>query len=393
MAIKIQGSTIIDDARQIVGVSTIFLDNVDPTTIGLTTTFSVNAEESGVTGVTFNDDGTRMFIIGNGGDNVSQYSLSTAWDLDSASYLSGEDYDDRGDGEPRGVTWSSDGKYFYAHDREDIYQHESVTPFSLTGAYYTEKTYSYQAETGSAGAEVKFKIDGTKMYVSETSTDRIYQYSLATPWDVSTASYDSVFADFGSDETALAGFAFNPSGTKLIICGNTGDKLIYYTLSSPWDLSTLSSGTDIATGPDNPLGIYWRKDGGKLYVANSNADNIVEYTITQSNEGVLSFISGDAQFYGYNEFYGDIEVYGDTTTRGDLSVEGTLTIGDDNPGANLSINGISDLSTILRTNNIENSYKEKAESLKEVLRVTAEQRAAEAKSNAEVAAAQAKYYN
>jgi DNA-binding beta-propeller fold protein YncE len=358
MAIKIQGSTIIDDGRQIVGVSTIFVDNVDPTTIGLTTTFSVNAEESSVVGVTFSDDGTRMFIIGNGGDNVSQYSLSTAWDLDTASYVSGEDYDDRADGEPRGVTWSSDGKYFYTHDREDIFQHESVTPFSLTNAYYTEKTYTYSAETGSAGAEVKFKIDGTKMYVSENSTDRIYQYSLATPWDVSTASYDSVFADFNSDETVLNGFAFNPSGTKLIICGSTGNKLIYYTLSTPWDLSTLSSGTDIATGLNNPYGIYWRNDGGKLYVANANSDNIVEYTITQSNEGVHSFISGGVQFYGDNEFYGNQTFIKDVSTRGDLSVEGTLTIGDNNPGANLSINGVSDLSTILRTNNIENSYKE-----------------------------------
>ena len=115
MAIKIQGSTIIDDNRQIVGVSTIIVDNVDPTTIGLTTSFSVNAEENSVVGVTFSDDGKRMFIIGNGGDNIFQYSLSTAWDLDTASYLSGEDYDDRGDTEPRGITWSWDGKYFYAN--------------------------------------------------------------------------------------------------------------------------------------------------------------------------------------------------------------------------------------------------------------------------------------
>ena len=81
-----------------------------------------------------------MFIIGNSGDNVSQYSLSTPWDLGTASYLSGEDYNDRGDGEPRGVTWSWDGKYFYTNDREDIFQHQAATPFSLTGAEYIGKT-------------------------------------------------------------------------------------------------------------------------------------------------------------------------------------------------------------------------------------------------------------
>ena len=50
-------------------------------------------------------------------------------------------------------------------------------------------------------------------------------------------------------------------------------------------MNTLSSGTDIATGLNNPYGIYWRKDGGKLYVANASGDNIVEYTITQYNDG------------------------------------------------------------------------------------------------------------
>ena len=320
MAIKIQGSTIIDDNRQIVGVSTIIVDNVDPTTIGLTTTFSVNSEETSVLGVTFSDDGTRMQILGNGSDIVRQYSLSTPWDLGTASYLSGEDYDDQADSEPRGITWSWDGKYFYANDREDIFQHQTVTPFSLTDAEYTGKTYKYNTETGSNGISVKFKLDGTKMYVSESGTDRIYQYSLATPWDVSTASYDSVFVSLQSDETSLTGFAFNPEGTALIITGTTGDKLIYYTLSTPWDLGTLSSGTDIATGLNNPYGIYWRKDGGKLYVANASADTIVEYTITQNNEGVRSFISGDTESFGDGRSYGTQEFYGNAVFEKNLEV-------------------------------------------------------------------------
>jgi len=335
MAIKIQGSTIIDDNRQIVDVSTIFVDNVDPTTIGLTTSFSVNAQEASVLGVTFSDDGKRMFIIGNGGDNISQYSLSTAWDLDTASYLSGEDYNDRADSEPRGITWSWDGEYFYANDRQDVFQHQTVTPFSLTGATYTGKFYTYSAQTSNYGVQVQFKTDGTKMYVSESSGDRIYQYSLATPWDVSTGSYDSIFFDFTSDETALTGFAFNPTGKKLIITGNTGDKLIYYTLSTPWDLSTLSSGTDIATGLNNPYGIYWRKDGGKLYVANSSSDNIVEFTITQNNDGVRSFILGDTESYGGGKFYGENEFYGNVVLENNLKVT-NISAGSSSIGFNTS---------------------------------------------------------
>jgi hypothetical protein len=45
----------------------------------------------------------------------------------------------------------------------------------------------------------------------------------------------------------------------------------------------------------------------------------------------------------------------------------------------------------VKKQNPQNSYDSKAESLKEVLRVTAEQRAYEAKSNAETSTAQAKF--
>ena len=134
MAIKIQGSTIIDDSRQIIGVSTIFVDNVHPTTIGLTTDFSVSGQESAPHGVTFSDDGTRMFVLGQGTGIVKQYSLSTPWSVDTASYLSGEDYNDIADAYGRSLSWSSDGLYFYAGDRQDVYQHRAVTPYSLTGA-------------------------------------------------------------------------------------------------------------------------------------------------------------------------------------------------------------------------------------------------------------------
>src|SRR3990167_8046022 len=34
-----------------------------------------------------------------------------------------------------------------------------------------------------------FRDTGAKMYVLGTTSDRVFQYTLATPWDVSTATY------------------------------------------------------------------------------------------------------------------------------------------------------------------------------------------------------------
>ena len=42
-----------------------------------------------------------------------------------------------------------------------------------------------------------FRDTGAKMYVLGTTNDRVYQYTLATPWDVSTATYDNISFKIG----------------------------------------------------------------------------------------------------------------------------------------------------------------------------------------------------
>ena len=43
--------------------------------------FSVNNKETRPNGLTFNNDGTKMFVIGWENDNVNEYTLSTAFDF------------------------------------------------------------------------------------------------------------------------------------------------------------------------------------------------------------------------------------------------------------------------------------------------------------------------
>ena len=44
----------------------------------------MNAWESGPTSMTFNNDGTKMFIIGQSFDHVLEFNLSTAFDVSTA---------------------------------------------------------------------------------------------------------------------------------------------------------------------------------------------------------------------------------------------------------------------------------------------------------------------
>jgi hypothetical protein len=48
--------------------------------------FSVSAQDSQPSGIAFNTDGTKMFVVGYSGDDVNEYSLSTGFDVSTASY-------------------------------------------------------------------------------------------------------------------------------------------------------------------------------------------------------------------------------------------------------------------------------------------------------------------
>ena len=59
----------------------------DVSTASYVQNFSVSAQETGPSGITFNNDGTKMFIVGYSGDDVNEYSLSTAFDVSTATYV------------------------------------------------------------------------------------------------------------------------------------------------------------------------------------------------------------------------------------------------------------------------------------------------------------------
>ena len=88
--------------------------------------FSVAGQEIISTGVFFKPDGLKMYVIGNSGDDVNEYNLSTAWDVTTASYL----------------------------------QNFSVAAQEIT-------------PTG-----VFFKPDGLKMYVIGNSSDAVWSYDF-----------------------------------------------------------------------------------------------------------------------------------------------------------------------------------------------------------------------
>ena len=198
--------------------------------------FSVSSQETQPTGLAFNSNGTKMFVIGWAGDDVNEYTLSTGFDVSTASY-----------------------------DSNFSVSSQESTPTDLA-----------------------FNSNGTKMFVIGSSDD-VNKYTLSTGFDVSTASYDSDFK-VESQESAPKGLAFNSDGTKMFVTGYHGDDVNEYTLSTGFNLvddstaPTLSSSTpaDGATGVavDANIVLTFSEavdvESGNIVIKKSSDDSTVE---------------------------------------------------------------------------------------------------------------------
>ena len=200
--------------------------------------FSVSSEDSSPNGVTFKSDGSKMYVVGDSGNSVYQYSLSTPWNLSTASYDSDFSVSSQ-DTRPQRVSFKSDGAkmYLLGYAGDKVYQYTLSIPWDLSTATYDTVSLSVVSQD-TYPRDISFKPDGTKMYLVGYNSQSIYQYTLSTPWDLSTASYDSVFFSTTEQETSPFALAIKSDGTKMYMVGQDNTTVYQYTLSTPWNVST-----------------------------------------------------------------------------------------------------------------------------------------------------------
>ena len=112
---------------------------------------------------------------------------------------------------------------------------------------------------------------GTKLYVA-ASSGAIYQYTLSTPWDISSASYDSISA---TPITDCKGLYFKPDGTMLFAIENSALKS--FNLSTAWNVSTASANETASSIGENPAGIDFAPDGTRTLNGIIQSDPITPF--------------------------------------------------------------------------------------------------------------------
>ena len=234
-------------------------------------------------GIAYKSDGTRFYFIDNPTTTGYQYNLTTGWDVSTMSYANKSFNFGNQDGGALAVAISSDGTkmYMIGYSNDRVYQYTLSTPYELNTASYDSVSFQVVSQVTNARG-LSFKSDGTKMYIGDTTAEAIFQYSLSTAWDVSTASYDSVSLDVSTQTTSINSSDISQDGKYIVITGSSGsDTQIYqYLLSTAWDLSTASHDSTLTvTSVDNgPLSAWYNNDGSKLFYSGYSADAVYQFT-------------------------------------------------------------------------------------------------------------------
>ena len=70
---------------------------------------------------------------------------------------------------------------------------------------------------------ITFNNDGTKMFFSGTNSDKVHEYHLSTPYDMTSGSMSDQGIELSIAEAKTQDIEFNLDGTKLFVIGVTND--------------------------------------------------------------------------------------------------------------------------------------------------------------------------
>jgi len=258
----------------------------------------ISSDADGLRQINFKPDGTIMYVTNREKDTTSttdsviQYSLSTPFDINTATKTSSTPLTNID--KPHAIKFKPDGKVMYVIDNAEL----SVRQYNLTTAWDTS-TLQYDDDFNVSDENqlrsLVFKTDGTKMYVTGNQTEVIQQFTLSTPWDVKTATKDSTQSSaLTSKESNPRSIQFHSSGTIFYIGGNGSDSIHKYTLTTPWDVSTLEfsqsySFSDQVSSSGNSImaGFIFSANFTKLYItqdtdsrqSQTGTNTIFEYSV------------------------------------------------------------------------------------------------------------------
>lgn len=181
-------------------------------------------------GMAFNDDGTKVFATF-APNSIFEFTLSVGFDLSSTFAFSASASTAEGGFNPTGIAFNNDGTKIF------VVVNGGCKEWNLSTAYDLNSISSLQASAniGSNFADISFNDDGTKIF--SLGQDSIFrEYNLSISFDITSISSLQVSVDVSSVDNDMRGMSFNNDGTKLFAVGDENDSFYEWFLGPPGPL-------------------------------------------------------------------------------------------------------------------------------------------------------------
>ena len=240
--------------------------------------------------IEFGDSGSRLFI-GREGGGIYSYSLTTPYTVpDNLDVVSGFSALFT-PGNMRSFTFSADGLTLFVlrYTNNDIQVYTLATAYDISSptlAYTTAALTTIDA-TFTQPYDIKIKPDGTTLLLLDYNNRKICQLSMSTPWDLTTLSYagNSFTVYYVPQKMSVS-----PDGTRIATGNYYYNRFYEYVLTTGWDVRTevgtsnQGSGSLVSILGGYPYHIAWSSDGSYGYAL---ADNVAYKLVTTTPYSVI----------------------------------------------------------------------------------------------------------
>ena len=246
--------------------------------------------------VTLGDSGSKMYLCSNSAsDNQAtyQYTLSTPYDVSTASYAS-ISFPDPVSADIRGMSWKPDGsRWARCSDQTGNKKFYDFTTSSNWDISTSSSASNFQYDSYQSGGKDVIYGDSGNQVTSLADNASINTYDLSTPYTVSSASDTAKDVILSSIDNAPRSHAWNSDGTKCFYLGAQNDKVYQLDCSTPWDITSYSHSAandiDVSSESADPYGLWVKNEvtPSAIYVGSTNSP----YSVYQYGDVVFAGIA------------------------------------------------------------------------------------------------------
>ncbi len=235
--------------------------------------------------VVLSKDGTKLFAADYYSNTIHQWNLSVAFDISSAQYYGSFHCSEITGNHYSPFCFSFNGKFMYVANADEniVYQYELAIAWDITTASYTGKSFNFSSFE-SLLRSIVVSYSGEYFYIVGDSRRVIYQFNLTTPFDISTAIYSERSYNISNLTTEnVRQISFSEDGTILLIAANSHDATIYQlNLTEAWKIDTaIYSNQSYYVGNmgDDFHGCHIVYDKMKFYTIDNGSDIIFQFKV------------------------------------------------------------------------------------------------------------------